>query len=63
MVFEDLPTLRERMLLDHLVDSLVLHTDDTQDACGGKRMAAFTPVLSQDGSASTADLDKSVIFY
>ena len=51
------------MLFDHLVDSLVLHADDIQDACGGQRVAAFTPVLSQDGSALHADLDKRVIFY
>ena len=42
MVFENLLTLRERTLLDHLVDSLVLHAGDTQDASSGQRVAAFS---------------------
>ncbi len=38
LVFGDLSTLWEGMLLDHLLDGPILYADDTKDDCGGGSM-------------------------
>ena len=59
LVVGDLPALRERILLDHPVDSRILQADDTTDDCGGGQYVMVSRRFYFRTLASHADLSES----